>query len=91
MQNRCTQHASTSIYTYSLQIVPCFLCLAGLHATAMAAMNVMFGYMPRGPNVAILCLFIVSNAKQDLFYFCTLACCPFLKRLARLSGQLANA
>ena len=50
----------------------------------------MCGYVPRGPNVAIsLC--IVSNAKQDLFYFCVCAFCPFLKRLARLSGQLANA
>ena len=29
----------------------------------------LFGYMPRGPNVAIsLC--IVSNARLDLSYFC---------------------
>ena len=49
-----------------------------------------FGYMPRGPNVATsLC--IVSNAKQDLSYFCMWACCTFLKRLARLAGHLANA
>ena len=48
------------------------------------------GYMPRGPNVAMrLC--IVSNAKQDPSYFCVCASCPFSKRLARLSGQLANA
>ena len=45
--------------------------------------------MPRGPNVATsLCT--VSNAKQGLSYFCMWACCPFLKRLARLSGQLAR-
>ena len=48
------------------------------------------GYMPQGPNVAI-CLCIVSNAKQDLSYFYMWVCCPFFKRLARLSGQLANA
>ena len=47
------------------------------------------GYMPRGPNVAVsLC--IVSNTKQDLSYFCMWACCPCLKRLARLSGHLAK-
>ena len=47
------------------------------------------GCMPRGPNVAIsLC--IVSNAKQDVSYFCIWACCPVLKRLALLSGHLAN-
>ena len=50
----------------------------------------MCGYMPRGPIVA-LCLRIVPNAMQDLSYFCMWACCPFLKRLACLSGQLANA
>ena len=46
------------------------------------------GYMPRGPNVAIS-LSIVSTTKQNLCYFCMHACCPFSKRLARLSGQLA--
>ena len=50
----------------------------------------MIVYMPRGPNVAIsLC--IVSNPKQDLCYICMWECCPFLKRLAYLSVQLANA
>ena len=58
-------------------------------AVARPSMQVIFGYMPRGPNVAIsLC--IVSNAKQDLSYFCMWAWCPFLKRLARLSGHLAK-
>ena len=51
---------------------------------------VMIGYMPRGPEVTIS-LRIVSSAKRDLSYFCMRACCPFLKRLACLSGQLANA
>ena len=50
----------------------------------------MSGYMPRGPKVATrLCT--VSNAKQDPSYFCMRACCPFLKRVARLPGQLENA
>ena len=50
----------------------------------------MRGYMPQRPNVAIsLC--IASNTKSDLSYFCIWARCPFLKRLARLSGQLENA
>ena len=41
-----------------------------------------FGYMPRGPNVATsLC--IVSNAKQDLSYFCML---PLFETPSRLSG-----
>ena len=48
------------------------------------------GYMPRGPNVATS-LFIVSNAKLDLSYFCMWACCPVLKSLVRLSGQLESA
>ena len=47
-------------------------------------------YMPGGPGVATsLC--IVAHAKQDLSYFCMWECCLFLKRLAHLSGQLANA
>ena len=50
----------------------------------------MCGDMRRGPNVAII-LWILSSGKQDLSYFCMWACCPFLKHLARLSGQLANA
>ena len=44
----------------------------------------------QGPNVAI-CLCIVCNAKQDLSCFCVWACCPFLKRLARLWDHLENA
>ena len=50
----------------------------------------MIGYMPRCRNVA-KSLGIVSHAKQGLSYFCMWACCPFLKRLAHLSDQLANA
>ena len=50
----------------------------------------MIGDMPRGPNEEIsVC--IVSNAEQNLSYFCMWACCPFLKRLARPEGQLAHA
>ena len=45
--------------------------------------------MPRGPDVAMSpCN--VSNAEQDLSYFCMWVC-SFLKRLTRLSEQLASA
>ena len=54
------------------------------------AQMMMSDCMSRGPNVA-MCLCTVSYAKQDLSYFCMCACCPFSKRLTRLSGQLAIA
>ena len=34
---------------------------------------------------------IVCNAQQDLSYFYTRKCCPFLNHVAHLLGQLTNA
>ena len=52
----------------------------------MSTPSLKIGYMPRVPNVA-KSLDIVSHAKQGLSYSAMWACCPFLKRLARLSGS----
>ena len=70
---------------------PC-RCIYGYHRrdAAMQLMMLVSGHMPRGPNV-VISLCIVSNVQQDPSYICMWACCPFLKRLDRLSGQLANA
>ena len=89
---------SVSIYLYArFTILPQIACCCRSNSggkedrvTRPLLLVLLRGYMPRGPNV-VISLYIVSNAKQDLSYFCMWACCTFLKRLARLAGHLANA
>lgn len=63
-------------------LVPYSICVV------LAVVSLMrFGCVPQGAAEAI-CLFIRLIAKQCVRYFCTMPCCAFLKRIARLSSQL---
>ena len=79
-----------SFYSYRHKSLASSLLFGSVLYTRLEHQRTIFGYMPRGPNVATS-LFIVSNAKLDLSYFCMWACCPVLKSLVRLSGQLESA